>query len=117
MAKRKTGKDNLGPEMAKKAYEKKLAGVPGNKYGPYDPIWNPKPTGPERAQPNWSDDKSFQVKVIPKRNTPKPGSTVIGPLAKGASGGVAGLALGAIAAYKAEIKATSKAKQKKNRMN
>jgi len=53
-----------------------------------------------------------------KINTnPKPGSTVIGPLAKGASSGIAGLALGAIAAYKAEIKATSKAKQMKNRMN
>jgi hypothetical protein len=117
MAKKKTGKDNLGPEMAKKAYERTLAGVPGNKSGPYDPIWNPKPTGPERAIPAWSDDKPFQVKVIKKKNTPKPGSTVIGPLAKGASSGIAGLALGAIAAYKAEIKATSKAKQKKNRMN
>jgi hypothetical protein len=117
MAKKKTGKDNLGPEMAKKAYERALAGVPGNKSGPYDPIWNPKPTGPERAIPAWSDDKPFQVKVIKKKNTPKPGSTVIGPLAKGASSGIAGLALGAIAAYKAEIKATSKAKQKKNRMN
>ena len=117
MAKKKTGKDNLGPEMAKKAYERTLAGVPGNKLGPYVPDWNPKPTGPERAIPAWDDDKPGQVKVIKKKNTPKPGSTVIGPLAKGASSGIAGLALGAIAAYKAEIKATSKAKQKKNRMN
>ena len=47
-----------------------------------------------------------------------PGKTVIGPLAKGVgSGGVAGLALGAVAAYKAELKAAAEAKKIKNRMN
>jgi predicted lipid-binding transport protein (Tim44 family) len=61
------------------------------------------------------------AKAPTKINTnPKPsaGKTVIGPLAKGVgSGGVAGLALGAVAAYKAELKATAEAKKKKNRMN
>ncbi len=45
------------------------------------------------------------------------GKTVIGSLAKGASSGIPGLALGAIAAYKAEIKAIAEAKKIKNRMN
>jgi hypothetical protein len=100
MAKRKTGKDNFGPEFAKKAYEAKLS-----ERVPYDPEWDGKPMRQKETY------DSTKVKKV------KPGSTVIGPLAKGASSGIAGLALGAIAAYKAEIKATSKAKQKKNRMN
>ncbi len=58
------------------------------------------------------------AKAPTKINTnPVPGKTVIGPLAKGASGGIPGLALGAIAAYKTELKAAAEAKKKKNRMN
>jgi hypothetical protein len=56
--------------------------------------------------------------VIKVNSNPVPGKTVIGPLAKGVgSGGVAGLALGAVAAYKAELKAAAEAKKIKNRMN
>jgi hypothetical protein len=101
MPQKKTGKSNFGPEFAKKAYEAKLS-----ERVPYDPDWDGKPM---RQKETWDNTKVKKV---------KPGKTVIGPLSKGlSSGGVAGLALGAIAAYKAEIKATSKAKQKKNRMN
>ena len=95
MAKKKTGKSNLGPEMAKKAYERTLAGVPGNKLGPYVPDWNPKPTGPERAIPAWDDDKPGQVKVIKKKNTPKPGTTRIGGLGTG-RGAISGLGGGGL---------------------
>ena len=105
MAKKKTGKSNLGPEMAKKAYERTLAGVPGNRLGPYDPIWNPNPSGPkstfnpnpgpERAIADWNDDKPGQVKVIKKKNTPKPppkpGATRMGTLGTGRGGAVGGL--------------------------
>ena len=105
MAKKKTGKSNLGPEMAKKAYERTLAGVPGNRRGPYDPIWNPNPSGPkstfnpnpgpERAIADWSDDKPGQVKVIKKKNTPKPGATRIGGLGTG-RGAISGLGGGGL---------------------
>ena len=61
-----------------------------------------------------AEGKTPVIKINSNPATGVPGKTVIGPLAKG---GLAGLALGAIAAYKAEIKATSNAKQKKNRMN
>ena len=59
------------------------------------------------------------AKAPTKINTnPKPGSTVIGNLARGAkAGGLPGLALGAIAAYKSGLKEDSEAKKKKNRMN
>jgi hypothetical protein len=105
---KKTGKANLGPEMAKKAYEAKVSRVP------YDPIWDDKPG--QKQPVAWDDDKPYQVKKVKPKS--KPGQTVIGPLAKGVgSGGVAGLALGAVAAYKAELKAAAEAKKIKNRMN
>jgi len=44
-------------------------------------------------------------------------TTTVRNFGRSATGGIPGLALGAIAAYKAEVKAISKAKQKKNRMN
>ena len=49
--------------------------------------------------------KMFQSpKVIKVNSNPVPGKTVIGPLARGAGqGGIAGLALGAISAYKQEL--------------
>ncbi len=101
---KKTGKANLGPEMAKKAYEAKVSGLK-----PFDPMWDDKP---EKQRVIWDDDKPYQVKKV------KPGQTRIGNLAKGvASGGVAGLALGVVAAYKAELKAAAEAKKIKNRMN
>ena len=98
---KKTGKANLGPEMAKKAYEAKLSARV-----PYSPEWDGKPM---RQKETWDNTKVKKV---------KPGKTVIGALAKGvSSGGVAGLALGVVAAYKAELKAAAKAKKIKNRMN
>jgi|APGre2960657373_1045057.scaffolds.fasta_scaffold406188_1 hypothetical protein len=98
---KKTGKANLGPEMAKKAYEAKLSAQV-----PYSPEWDGKPM---RQKETWDNTKVTKV---------KPGKTVIGALAKGVgSGGVAGLALGAVAAYKAELKTVAEAKKKKNRMN
>ena len=48
----------------------------------------------------------------------KVGKTVVSSLAKGAgSGGVAGLALGAMAAFNQEAAKVAKAKRKENRMN
>jgi hypothetical protein len=97
---KKTGKANLGPEMAKKAYEAKVSARV-----PYSPEWDGKPM---RQKETFDSTRVQRV----------PGKTVIGALAKGVgSGGVAGLALGAVAAYKAELKAAAKAKKIKNRMN
>jgi len=97
---------------------------------------NPNPT-PAKGQPTWSwsthawnsregtgpygeptFDNKKKVDNIKVNSNPVPGKTVVSPMAQGLrSGGLAGLALGAIAAYKAEIKTTSEAKKKKNRMN
>ena len=72
---KKTGKANLGPEMAKKAYEAKVSGLK-----PYDPldIWSEK-TGVKQPVA-WDDDKPYQVKKV------KPGKARIGNLAGGRGG-------------------------------
>lgn len=60
--------------------------------------------------------KTPKIKI--DSNPVKPGKTIVGPLAKGAgSGGVAGLALGAIAAFNEEAARVASAKRKRNRMN
>jgi len=65
----------------------------------------------------WAGPKKNAKEPIKTNTNPKPGKTVVSPMAQGLrSGGLAGLALGAIAAYKAEIKTISEAKKKKNRM-
>jgi hypothetical protein len=102
VTKSKTGKSNFGPEFAKKAYEVKLS-----ERVPYDPEWDGKPM---RQKETWDNTKVKKIKPT------KPGQTVIGHLARGAkAGGLPGLALGAIAAYKAGLKEDSEAKKKKNR--
>ena len=73
---KKTGKSNLGPEMAKKAHEAKVSGLK-----PFNPDWDEKP---QRQQTIFGDDKPYQVKKV------KPGQTRIGNLAGGTRGGMAG---------------------------
>jgi hypothetical protein len=74
---KKTGKSNLGPEMAKKAHEAKVSGLK-----PFNPDWDEKP---QRQQTIFGDDKPYQVKKV------KPGKTVVGPLAgRPARGGMGG---------------------------
>jgi hypothetical protein len=71
---KKTGKANLGPEMAKKAYEAKLSAQV-----PYSPEWDGKPM---RQKETWDNTKVKKV---------KPGKTVVGPLAgRPARGGMGG---------------------------
>jgi hypothetical protein len=61
---KKTSKANLGPEMAKRAYEAKLS-----ERVPYSPDWDGKPM---RQKETWDSTKVKKV---------KPGKTVVGPLA------------------------------------
>jgi hypothetical protein len=75
---KKTGKANLGPEMAKKAYEAKLS-----ERVPYSPDWDGKPM---RQKETWDSTKVKKVKA-----KPKPGQTVVGPLSgRPARGGMGG---------------------------
>jgi len=108
---KKTGKSNLGPEMAKRAYEAKLS-----ERVPYDPDWDGKPM---RQKETFDNTKVRTVR--PKTRTVGgiggAGASAVNPTYRMGQGGIAGLALGAIAAYKAELKAVSEAKKKKNRMN
>jgi len=71
---KKTGKANLGPEMAKKAYEAKLS-----ERVPYSPEWDGKPM---KQKETWDSTKVTKV----------PGKTRIGGLGTGrpARGGMAG---------------------------
>jgi hypothetical protein len=70
---KKTGKSNLGPEMAKKAYEAKLS-----ERVPYSPDWDGKPM---RQKETWDNTKVKKV----------PGKTRIGNLAGGGAGGMFGI--------------------------
>ena len=70
---KKTGKANLGPEMAKKAYEAKVSGLK-----PFDP--------------NWDDKPARQRQILDgTKVTTKPGKTRIGKLAGGGAGGMFGI--------------------------
>jgi len=70
---KKTGKANLGPEMAKKAYDAKLSAQV-----PYNPEWDGKPM---RQKETFDSTKVQRV----------PGKTRIGNLAGGGLGGVFGI--------------------------
>jgi len=70
---KKTGKANLGPEMAKKAYEAKLS-----ERVPYSPDWDGKPM---RQKETFDNTKVTKV----------PGKTRIGNLAGGGLGGMFGI--------------------------
>ena len=72
---KKTGKANLGPEMAKKAYEAKVSGLK-----PFDPNWDDKPA---RQRPILDT-----TKVTTK---PGKGKTRIGKLSGAGLGGVFGI--------------------------
>ena len=72
---KKTGKANLGPEMAKKAYEAKVSGLK-----PFDP--------------NWDDKPARQRQILDgTRVTTKPGKskTRIGNLARPGGAGLGGM--------------------------
>ena len=63
--------------------------------------------------------KMFQSpKIIKVDSNPVPGKTIVSSMARGArGGGLAGLALSAIAAYKQEAARIAEAKRRENRMN
>jgi hypothetical protein len=67
---KKTGKANLGPEMAKKAYEAKVSGLK-----PFDPNWDDKPARQRQILDG--------TKVTTK---PGKGKTRIGKLSGGGGG-------------------------------
>ena len=79
--------------------------------------WYSREGTDEYGRPTFDNNKKVDnIKI--NSNPNKSGKTVIGNLARGAkAGGLPGLALGAIAAYKAGLKQDSKAKKRKNRMN
>ncbi len=70
---KKTGKANLGPEMAKKAYDAKLSAQV-----PYSPDWDGKPM---RQKETFDSTKVQRV----------PGKTRIGNLSGGGAGGMFGI--------------------------